>query len=110
MKTVYNITDGTKFKIEGQDFTVTDLREFKTMWQGDTSYYGSKRCAMITADGKGDRQNFDDAIELENGDMLWIDGAKYHLILVDSGASNGVKFITDETYKAVQNTIKYLES
>ena len=100
--THYKFTNGTKFNVDGNDFTLVDLREVETMFQSDVSYYGNKRTIMITADGMGDRQDFTNAVEVANGDICWLDGALFHIVVVDPKASNGVKFITDETFKAVK--------
>ena len=100
-----NLTNGTKLNIEGHDYTVTDLREVATMYQDDNSYYGSKRSVMLTADGQGDRQDFSDAIEANNGDTAYIDGKLYHLIVLNLRASNGIMFVTDTTMNAIKNTL-----
>ena len=99
--THYNVTDGTKFRIEGQDFKVVDTREYKTMFQSDVSYFGMKRAALITSDGLGDRENYSEAIVLNHGDIVWIDGEKFYVVLLNSKCSDGVKFITAQTYEAI---------
>jgi hypothetical protein len=116
--THYNITNNTKFNVRGitdrdsyqtHEFTVKDLREFPTQWQGDTSYYGSKRTVILNKEGKSDLHEWDDAILINDGDKLWIDGACYIAIIKDPRASDGVAFITEETFKYIQRTIKNIE-
>ena len=99
------LTDNTKFKIQGRDYTCKDLREFETMYQGDEAYYGSKRAILLTADGQGDRQSWDNAIELQNGELVYIDGAPMYVVVTEIDACNGVKFITKETYDAIRRII-----
>lgn len=101
-----NLTHGSKLKVEGVEFEVQDLRDLPTMAQDDGSYYASKRSIMVTADGQGDREDYSEAIQCKNGDTFWVDGALYHLVVLDLQASDGISFITDATYKAVARAIE----
>jgi len=96
-----NLTNGTKINIQGEDFTVVDLREKNTMFQDDVSYYGRKRTLVLTGDGQGDRQDFSKAIKVNNGEEFWIDGVLYILVVKNVKACDGIMFITKKTYNDI---------
>jgi len=103
-------TDGTKIKVDGEFFTIKDLRPTKNTYQDDCCYFGSSRDYMLKAqysesDVK-EQEEWDKAIELNNGDTLWIDGCKYHLVVKDVKASDGIMFITDESMKYIKKMLK----
>ena len=95
-------TNGSKIRVWDIEFTIVDLRDKPTMWQGDESYYGSSRTMILKATyGEADTkesQEWADATELENGEFIWIDGASYCVIVTDIKASNGLMFMTRATY------------
>ena len=98
------VTNGQKLRVEGAEFELVDLRENSGHFQDDTSYYGRKRTAMITADRKGDgkHEEYINAIECENGDHFWIDGKKFYLVVHSLRASDGLAFITEQTYQSMK--------
>lgn len=102
-------TNGTKFTIKGQEFTCIDLRDHPNKYQDDVSYYGSKRATMLTSDGRTDIRDWDNAVELNDGDFVWIDGKNYAVIEKDVGCSDGVGFVTSETFKYVKRTLENMK-
>ena len=104
------LTNGTKIKVEGEFFTVTDLRETKNTHQNDCSYFGSSRDYMLKAvyseaDNK-ESDEWDNAIELKNGSIVYIDGCRYHLVVKDIKACDGIMFITDESMKYIKKMLE----
>jgi hypothetical protein len=102
-------TDKTKVKVEGEFFEIIDLRENCKGHQSDCTYFGRSRDYMLKAqyseaDFK-EQEEWDKAIELNNGDTLWIDGCKYHLVVKDVKASDGIMFVTDESMKYIKKML-----
>lgn len=107
--THYKFTDGTKFRAVGREFTLVDLREHKTQYQDNDAYYGRIRNIMLTKDGKSDIHEWDDAPEVKLGDEIWIDGAKYVVILT-AKASDGVQLIRSSTFEMAMDAMKAREA
>jgi len=103
-------TDGSKIRVQGKEFTIVDLRAYKTMFKDDGSFYGSSRNMCLQAEYSEadllEKKDWANATVLQNGETIWIDGELFHTVVTDINASNGIMFLTDATYKF---TLKMME-
>ncbi len=99
------LTNNTKFNVQGVNFTCVDLRDNKEHPSSDTTYYGYKEPVIITNDDNPyDASEWD--LELNAGDLVWIDGCGFYVVVVGLNFCNGIKFITAETYKSIARNIE----
>jgi len=105
-----SFTDGSRVKVGGEFFEIRDLREHKTSYPTDCTYYGSKRTYMLKKEYSEqdaiDKQKWEEAIEVNNGDAMWIDGVKYHLVVKDLSACDGLMFVRDDSMRYIEKAIK----
>ena len=104
------LTDQTKFLIQGRKslnhFKVVDLREGKSGYVDSCAFFGQKEAAMLTREGTNGFAEWEGAPVLVNGQRVWIEGMPMILVAVDPEASNGVSFVEERLFKAIQKIEK----